>query len=441
MGFGDSDVPRFLPDKMIVLLVFCLITTINGYSWMMFDPAVRDLEELFSPNFTKNSYRLLAAWQPIIYLFVAYPITRMIVQRDGLRRVMQLGSFFELLGAALKLISCYDPKSMLSLYLLHFGQILSATVSPIAIGGPSHLSSVWFPDHQRTRATGACVLFNDVGIALAYLVIPTIVSQFGYAYVVLLEVVLASVSILLTHTCLPETPHRRKAVNSEEEEVGVSVLKETKGFLGLPACSILCIVYAWAAGGYVAWNSMFDDLLGEMWEDTFIGFADFSATCAFVLGGFFSSALADSHLHHKMKEMLIVACAGSVAASAIITLSTPSVFGENIIIDGGKIWFLAIASVCGMFNGAAAPLFYELGAELSYPHQRRRVWQRSFLLRERWGASHLSSRWAFDHVSPNEFGLLQWDACCDLIVALCEGRVPADSRASHRRVRGPDVAG
>jgi MFS family permease len=363
--------------KFIVLSLFCALSTINGFYWLMFAPAKQQLEDSFSPHFSDTQLTLLSSWQPIMYMVAAPLVTAALVRPDGLRLVMKMGCVLELIGATIKFIACIAPHNAYSMALLHVGQIFSACVSPVAIGTPAELSAVWFPEDQRARATGAAVLANNFGNAIAYLLVPAIASKFAYSHVVLMEFCMAVALISLSWLFLPPQPkcHRitakpKVAIDDEpEEETKVNIIQETKALLKIPSALLLCIVYMWSSGGYVAWTSLFDDLLSELWSDEFIGNLTFVSTIAYIVGGLATSALVDSKLRHRMRAILITSCAVSTAGCLLLAISVPSVFakGETIILDGGDGWLFFVFALCGFCNGAAAPVFYELVAEISYP--------------------------------------------------------------------------
>jgi MFS family permease len=387
-------------QRFTVLSLFCWLSAINGFSWLMFDPAEKALTAAFSPNFDSFQLKLLSSWQPAMYMLVAPLATKALMRANGLQWVMRAGIAVELLGSVLKLCAFIAPHRLYSLVLLHVGQILSATTSPIAIGTPAHLSAVWFPEEERARATGAGVLFNNIGNGFAYITIPAVAAHFGYEYVVVMEFAQALVLCVLTFAFAPaeagQGAARRSCPNdstnsdgflvaipeSERDAIhahvagadggaaaGGSLKAELGALFRNPTVVILCGVYAWSSGGYVAWTSLMDDLLSRYgrWSDEFIGLMTFTATVAYIVGGFVAAALTDKKLRFRMKELLVAACAVATVGCALLAISVPSPFADGIILDWGNGWLVFVSAVCGFCNGAAAPVFYELVAEVSYP--------------------------------------------------------------------------
>ena len=71
--------------KFIVLALFCALSSVNGFSWLMFDPAKSQLEAAFTPHFSTTQLTLLSSWQPIMYMLAAPFTTAALVKPDGLR--------------------------------------------------------------------------------------------------------------------------------------------------------------------------------------------------------------------------------------------------------------------------------------------------------------------------------------------------------------------
>lgn len=348
-----------------VLSAFSALTTVNGFSWLMFGADGKALRKEYRPNIDEAQIDLLSSWQPIIYIFAAPIIAVLLVRPNGLRTMMRFAAVIELIGATIKMLSSIDPHNYGSLVALHMGQIFSAFVSPIAIGAPSHLAALWFPPEERTRATGSGVLCNNVGNALGYFVIPSLAAAgIGYSSVILLELCMAIAVALMCFLLVPPDPVIHRALTDDGQKV--NALQESRVFLKTLPCLFLCFAYAWSSGGYVAWNSMFDDMLESTYSDDFIGILSGVATLAYVVGGVISSALADGVLKGKLKQLIFGSSVIGTVFCVIVTLSLPVPSGPAPI-QAGKGWLVFVMIMSGMSNGAAAPLFYEVAAEMSFP--------------------------------------------------------------------------
>lgn len=372
-----------LPAKYQALLIFAMFTMNNGFAWLMFDPVDAELEEIFD-GMSDAQLELLSSWQPVMYIIAFFPIMRLMTRHDGLRHTVRIGATSELIGASLKLLASLLSAKPFALYLLHVGQIFSAVASPVAIGAVSGLSAQWFEPHERTRATAAAVLSNNVGNAVCYLIVPAITTSIGYSGVTAYEVVLAVIACFLAWVVFPghrQTRNIRKEIDSLNQsssaaptragtagdgDEDMALLPQLKGLFSFPSAILLLVVYSWSSGGYVAWTSLFDTMLGDFYDSQFLGTVSFSGTVAYVVGGLVSSYLTDLYFYRHMKHVIFTCMALNTASCLMFIASVPNEEG-HVLWDLGRVWVVFVASLCGLWNGAAAPIFYELVAEISYP--------------------------------------------------------------------------
>lgn len=363
------------------MFIFCWFTMNNGFSWLMFAPVTHKVMHFYAPWVDHTEVELLNSWQPFVYLLAVLPIMKMISSHDGLRKSVKFGVTCELVGALLKLWSVWIQHDWLALILINLGQIMSALASPVSIGAPSALSATWYDADERTRATAAAVLFNNVGNALSYTLVPTLTTMFGFQYVVYFECVMATCTFVLAFLKFPSvpdtihlhtTPSRPLATQLKEMATNKSVV-------------LLFLVYCWSSGAFVGWQSMFDAMYDDYFGAVFMGQVAFIGTVGYVFGGLISSFLTDFYFRRNMKMVIVVSCGLNVLAcigflmmmpgSATRTIESYDSRGKMystadpnaIQLDWGRPWILVMAGLCGLFNGSAAPIFYELVAEISYP--------------------------------------------------------------------------
>lgn len=358
-----------LPTKYQALLIFCLFSSNNGFAWLMFDPVSGELEDTFS-GMSDLQIEILSSWQPVVYIAAFFPILRLVTRPDGLRRSVRLGATCELVGAALKLLAVLVHSSPVALYILHLGQIFSAVSSPVAIGAVSQLSAQWFEPHERTRATAAAVLSNNVGNAICYLLVPALTSAIGYDAVTIYELIMAGIACFFAWLVMPGARAARQVQtvpgHEDESDEAPPILPQLKEMLSHKSAILLLLVYSWSSGGYVAWTSLFDTMLGDYYSSQYIGTVSFAGTVGYVIGGLVSSYLTDLYFYRHMKHVIFVCMALNTVSCIFFIASVPDEDG-TILWPLGQVWIVFVASLCGLWNGAAAPIFYELVAEITYP--------------------------------------------------------------------------
>lgn len=376
-----------IPDKYKVLGIFILFTMNNGFAWLMFDPVAGWLETNVK-GLGRSQLELLSSWQPAVFLCMCIPIMKIVTRYDGLRFAVRLGATAEIAGALLKLIGSASRKSYAGLVFLNLGQILSGVGSPVATGTVSALSALWFEPEERTRATAAAVLFNSVGNAVCYLLVPIMTEHLTFTSVTVYELIMAAIAVTLAWMFFPqerlpeasveeaETEGNAKQEHTDVAQDGQEVVAHAKDHAGLrtqlaallsiPSCVCLLCVYAWLSGGFSAWISLFAATYNKFYGEGFIGIMSAFGMLAYVGGGLVSSYFVDMYFSRQMKYVIFFCIVMNTLSNLIFVASTPNDKGYCLW-NLGKGFMVFSTAMCGFWNGAAAPLFYELVAEISFP--------------------------------------------------------------------------
>ena len=112
------------------------------------------------------------AWTSMIYMAVFLPLvfpSMAIIENLGLRKSALLGSFFNALGASLKIFAA-KPNLF---WLIMLGQFFNAVAESLVLALPPKIAGLWFPASQISTATSLGVFGNQLGIALGFYV-PTL---------------------------------------------------------------------------------------------------------------------------------------------------------------------------------------------------------------------------------------------------------------------------
>ncbi|KAG5505649.1 hypothetical protein JKF63_04984 [Porcisia hertigi] len=371
--------------KYQVLLVFVIFTTNNGFAWLMFEP-VADWLKTNVYGMTSRSLQLLSSWQPLVFLFMFIPIMKLVTRYDGLRVAVRIGTAAEIVGAAFKLVGALAHKSTFGLVMLNIGQIFSGVGSPVATGAVSALSATWFKPEERTRATAAAVLFNSVGNSLCYLFVPTLTKKLSFSAVTVYEFIMAAIALGLAWVIMPQEPGSTEKIRVEElvmrphdaaPESGegdvvapskehLSLVTQLRTLWSIPSCVSLLIVYAWLSGGFSAWISLFADTYSKFYSEEFIGIMSFFGMISYVTGGIASSYVVDLYFSHQMKYVVFLCISMNMLCNFIFIACTPNDKSYSLW-NFGQPFIVFSTALCGLWNGAAAPLFYELVAEISFP--------------------------------------------------------------------------
>ncbi|KAG5479330.1 hypothetical protein LSCM1_04586 [Leishmania martiniquensis] len=376
-----------LKKKHQVLLIFIVFTMNNGFAWLMFEP-VADWLKTNVRGMTSRTLQLLSSWQPLVFLFMFIPIMKLVTRYDGLRLAVRIGTAAEIVGAAFKLTGAFARKSTFGLVMLNIGQILSGIGSPVATGAASALSATWFQPEERTRATAAAVLFNSVGNSLCYIFVPTLTKKLSFSAVTVYELIMAAIGLGLAWMIMPQEPEPIEVATeakeqgafqhgpaSEAKSDGDVVARSTehlalttqlRALWSIPSCVCLLVVYAWLSGGFSAWISLFADTYSKFYSEEFIGIMSFFGMIAYVAGGIASSYVVDLYFSRQMKYVIFFCITMNMLCNLIFVACTPNDKSYSLW-NLGQSFIVFSTALCGFWNGAAAPLFYELVAEISFP--------------------------------------------------------------------------
>lgn len=405
LGMYIKELAARLPKRLRVLLMFILFTSNNGFSWLMFDPVAGWLEKNVK-GLNRAQLEWLSSWQPIVFLCMCVPFMKIVTRSDGLRVALLVGTTAEIAGAGLKFLGALCRRYAIGLVFLNMGQIFSGIGSPVATGAVSALSATWFPPEERTRATAAAVLFNSVGNALCYILVPLLTNTFGFTSVTVYEFFMALLALWLTwrffprqitsdtrdlggvqsaknadHVSPSQSSHDTMNVElyssgCKDGESDAEIVLNTKRHNSLFAdlvtllsnwsCICLLIVYAWLCGGFSAWISLFAATYNTVYDEQFIGVMSFAGVAAYVIGGLVSSCIVDMYFSHQMKYVIFFCISMNTLSNLVFVASTPNDKGFCLW-KLGKGFIIFSVALCGFWNGAAAPLFYELIAEISFP--------------------------------------------------------------------------
>ena len=107
----------------------------------------------------------------------------------------------------------------------------------------------------------------------------------------------------------------------------------------------------------------------ELYTQDMCGWIGFVATLAVILGGFVGGSIADKYLSPRraMKGFIVSMAVLMVCAQGYFTFALPSTLAPTPLLPSTPASIVAGIVAAALFMGAATPLFYELGVEMTYP--------------------------------------------------------------------------
>uniref|UniRef100_A0A8C1L960 Solute carrier family 49 member 3 n=1 Tax=Cyprinus carpio TaxID=7962 RepID=A0A8C1L960_CYPCA len=307
----------------------------------------------------------LVNWLSLVYVVVAIffsLITTWVLDSLGLRFSLIMGSWLNMLGAILRVIgmlSCIPERAMFPMVM--GGQTLCAFAQPLVIFAPTKLAALWFPDHQRATANMMASMANAVGLLLANIFSPMILSYTNTLFMLLLIYAIpATVACFLATVGIcervPPTPPSASMVTPSSE----FFLHEVKLLLTNKAYMVLLVCFGSGIGVFTCFSTLLDQdncvSTCLMWQD-FAGLCGAVAIVFGVLGAFLLGLYVDKT--KKFTEVTkINMCLTSLGCSVFAVVSQLS--EQKFIIGAVCAWF-------GLFGYSVYPVAMELGVECSYP--------------------------------------------------------------------------
>ncbi len=155
---------------------------------------------------------------------------------------------------------------------MHVGQILNAACGPLVMVPVSQLSCLWFPPHERTRATTIAILTNTLGATVGFVTSPFIVSSPDHVpHLLYFHLALAFTGCVLALLYFPPQPPSAPSAAAEllithptdEQNVNFfkTYLKDCGRCLRKPSFMFLSIAGALLSGVFGTWTSLYDLIL------------------------------------------------------------------------------------------------------------------------------------------------------------------------------------
>ena len=150
------------PRRWLMLLLFCLLSCVNGAMWIQFASVANICQSYYGTT------ALAIDWLSMIYMLIYIPGMAPAVrffERHGLRRGVLAGAALNAAGALLR----WHGAGARSFGWTFAGQTVCSVAQCFTLGVPPMLSAAWFGPRERARATSVGVLSNQLGGALGLL--------------------------------------------------------------------------------------------------------------------------------------------------------------------------------------------------------------------------------------------------------------------------------
>uniref|UniRef100_A0A0K8SZ97 Major facilitator superfamily (MFS) profile domain-containing protein n=1 Tax=Lygus hesperus TaxID=30085 RepID=A0A0K8SZ97_LYGHE len=353
----DKDI-KLYGERWWMLAMFMAFSTTNAFQWSQY--AV--VEDVILDYYNIDS--VYVEWTTMSYPFCLSVFIipwAWLLQKVGFRKIFLLASWFNTIGAVLKLFS----SSRSSFMIAFVGQWFVAAGQLGYL--PSRVAALWFGADEISTACSLGVIGNQLGAALGFVFPPLFIKmnedkEVTRSQINFVNYTVASCCIAI-HVILfvflkeePEIPPSRAALEQRREKIDfagtLKRLGANKGYL------LLAVVYGINMGVFTAFATFLNRMVLRFFPDAadHVGWIGLILILCGGVGTFIAGCLLDKFGGFKEFSILYSIC------SALSCLAIAQ------LIDQGVIALIYIsAGATGFFMTGYFTIGFEYGAELAYP--------------------------------------------------------------------------
>ena len=252
--------------RWIVLLLYFFANVVSNMLWTNFAPVTTHAMKFY--NVDEFSIIFISLMFLIVYVPVTF-LAAWIIDKYDFKIGAGIGV---LLNGIFGFLRCIAGNNY---FLALSFSVGIAVAQPFLLNTITKLSANWFPETERTTATGISVIATAIGVALAMILTPILVLNFDFRFMLLIYGLLALVSSLLFLIFAKNKPPIPPSANIVADKVfvfqGFKLLFSNRNFL------ILVVIFFLAMGifnmitTYIeliviprGYNSIFAGILGML---------------------------------------------------------------------------------------------------------------------------------------------------------------------------------
>jgi len=392
---GSTGLPemKLYGQRWYILLVFGLMACHQCLVWNTWGPIASSVQVAY--DWSDGTVAMMANWGTIMFVLTAVPLSWMI-ESKGLRPTCLLVSGLIMVGAVIRCCRTLLPSPTVFLAACHICSILNGIAGVTVMASPPVISSLWFPQNERTTATSINQAFNMAGNGLAMLVGPALVKvntpppngtngtdnwqeyttrgiqaanissnrdiediKSDIDNYMLIDASIALVIFLLFCAYYPSKPPLPPTPTSTI--VRTDFKNGIKKLMGDRDILLTCFAYSMSQGIMGSWMGvMVLNLRSLDISDQQVGYIGLGSVIGQIVASLFVARFTD-FFRHKIKLTILLLLVVSGALFVVLTMmclgALPSTF---------PLLCAAIIAATSL-NFACCPLFFELSVEIAYP--------------------------------------------------------------------------
>jgi len=343
--------------RWVLLFVFVFNSVVNNLVWLTFAPITALADDYYSKSdFEVNLVSLIFLLIGVIFCMPS----SWLMDKKGLKPCMFMCAGVTLFGCWLRCITYFIEPSG-GFWLVLIGTCILAFAQPTLLLGSPKLACIWFGDKERSIATSVASLSNLLGMAIAYLMGPSIVNEGSdFPALYLWQAGLGTLSSILIFVLFREAPVSPPSSSSHVIEQsfisGLKIIRKQKNFL------ILNFSFGLGYGIFAGLFTIMDQVVGgEGYTVTDSGIFGMVMIGFGIVAGGVAGAILDKTRAYR--PALIICFCGAFISTLIFysSLYTPDVLPHT------RGMVIAGSALAGFFAIAVLPIAMEAGVEVCYP--------------------------------------------------------------------------
>uniref|UniRef100_A0A8D0CWJ5 Choline/ethanolamine transporter FLVCR1 n=1 Tax=Sander lucioperca TaxID=283035 RepID=A0A8D0CWJ5_SANLU len=360
---GSAANTRLYKKRWMIVFLFSAYSLSNAYQWIQYGIINNIMMKFY--NVEAFSIDWLSMIYMLTYIPFIFPVT-WLLDKKGLRVTALLANALNCAGTWIKVASA--KPNLFGVTMV--GQLASSLAQVFILGMPSRLASVWFGADEVSAACSICVLGNQMGIAIGFLLPPILVPNVDDInelanYIRIMFYISAGVATLIFILVVivfqerPEIPPTQAQAHARNIPPGeysytASVLRllRNKPFM------LLVVTYGLNVGCFYAISTLLNQMIIEQYpgEEVNAGRIGLTIVVAGMAGSIICGIWLDKTKTYKQTTL------------AVYLLSLIGMLVYTFTLNLGHLWVVFVtAGVLGFFMTGYLPLGFEFAVELTYP--------------------------------------------------------------------------
>lgn len=316
--------------RWIVLLLFFLVNVVSNILWTTYAPVTTHAMEFYGVD------EFLVIFISLVFLIVYIPITFLatwLIDKYEFKIGASIGALLMGVFGFLRFIA--DNNYILALLF----SIGIAIAQFFLLNTITKLSANWFPETERTTATGISLIATALGVALGMVMTPILVISLNFRSMLFIYGILALISsivfVILIKNKPPTPPSSNFVINKIDMFKGFKLLFSNRNFV------ILAVIFTLGMGTFNFITTYVELIvIPRGFDSIFAGILGMALLSGGILGTIIMSLLSDKLKHRKniMILSMIIATVSLLAFSfsynALLLIISMVFFGFGLMGSG-----------------------------------------------------------------------------------------------------------